>query len=204
MSSANAIDRLLVGITGASGAIYGVRVLEEVARRFDEIYLMISDAARQVMRAELSLSVGYGPEAVRVLLGGDYPNITLLSKNEFSSPPASGSFRNAGMIIAPCSMGTAGRIAHSISDDLMTRAADVCLKEGRKLVLVIRETPWSLVHLRNLTQLAEAGATILPAAPGFYHQPKTIDDLVNHVVARVLQQLHLEQNLAPEWSVSEE
>ncbi len=203
MSRAKAINRLLVGITGASGAIYGVRILEEVARRFDEVYLMISDAARQVIRAELGLNVGYGPDAVKALLGREFSNIALLSKNEFFSPPASGSFRHAGMIIAPCSMGTAGRIAHSISDDLMTRAADVCLKEGRKLVLVIRETPWSLIHLRNLTQLAEAGATILPAAPGFYHQPKTIDDLVNHVVGRVLQQYNMEQNLAPEWSVEE-
>jgi 4-hydroxy-3-polyprenylbenzoate decarboxylase len=103
------------------------------------------------------------------------------------------------MVVIPCSMGTAGRIAHGVSDDLIGRAADVCLKERRKLILVVRETPFNLIHLRNLTQLAEAGATILPAAPAFYHDPRTIEDLVDTVVARTLQALGIEQNLMGEW-----
>jgi 4-hydroxy-3-polyprenylbenzoate decarboxylase len=103
------------------------------------------------------------------------------------------------MVIVPCSMGTAARIAQGVSDDLIGRAADVCLKEKRKLILVPRETPWNLIHLRNLTQLAEAGATILPASPGFYHRPQSVDDLVDHIVGRILQQLGIDQTLVPEW-----
>ena len=118
-----------------------------------------------------------------------------MDKKDYFSPPASGSFRHDGMVIVPCSMGTAARIAHGISDDLVTRAADVCLKERRKLILVPRETPWNLIHLRNMTLLAEAGATIVPAAPGFYHKPKSIDDLVDFMVGRILQQLGIEQTL---------
>ena len=107
------------------------------------------------------------------------------------------------MVIIPCSMGTAGRIASGISSDLVTRAADVCMKEGRKLIMVVRETPFNLIHLRNLTALAEAGATILPASPAFYQHPKTVEDMVSFVVARVMQQLNLEQTLVPEWEKPE-
>ena len=120
-------------------------------------------------------------------------------KGTFGTPPASGSFRHDGMVIVPCSMGTAGRIANGISDDLVTRSADVCLKEGRKLILVPREMPWNLIMLRNLTHLAEAGATILPACPAWYHRPATLEDLADTVVARILQNLGVEQNIVPQW-----
>jgi 4-hydroxy-3-polyprenylbenzoate decarboxylase len=134
--------------------------------------------------------------------GGD--KFEILDRTNFFTPPASGSFRHDGMVIVPCSMGTAGRIANGISDDLVTRAADVCLKEKRKLILVIRETPLNLVHLRNLTQLAEAGATILPASPGFYYNPKSVEELVDTIVARILQNLGVDQKVMPQWRFQEE
>ena len=116
-----------------------------------------------------------------------------------SGPPASGSFRHDGMVIVPCSMGTAGRIANGISDDLLTRSADVCLKEGRKLILVPREMPWNLIMLRNMTQLAEAGATIMPACPAWYYKPQSLEDLADTVVGRILQSLGVDQKIVPEW-----
>ena len=136
-------------------------------------------------------------------MGRDYPNIVFLNPRDYFTPPASGSFRHDGMVIIPCSMGTAGRIAHGVSDDLLTRAADVCLKERRKLILVVRETPLNLIHLRTLTALTEAGAVVLPAAPAFYHRPRTVEELVDTVVARVLQQLGVEQQIMRQWQVEE-
>lgn len=193
--------KLVVAITGASGAPYALRFLEEAAKRFSEIYLMLSDQALQVISLETGRVVNSRSLSVEALLGFPCPAVQILDKKNYFSPPASGSFRHDGMVIVPCSMGTAARIANGISDDLVTRAADVCLKERRKLILVPRETPWNLIHLRNMTQLAEAGATILPAAPGFYHKPQSIDDLVDHIVGRILQQLGVEQHLVPEWQV---
>ena len=196
--------KLVVGITGASGAVYALRLLEEAARVCSEIYVILSEQAVQVINLETDRKLDSVNPTVEALMGASYSNIHILDKRDYFSPPASGSFLHDGMVIVPCSMGTVGRIANGISNDLLTRAADVCLKEKRKLILVPRETPWNLIHLRNLTQLAEAGATILPAAPGFYHQPKSIDDLVNHVVGRILQQLGITQNLIPQWQYIEE
>lgn len=196
--------RLVVAITGASGALYALRFLEQAVSHFSEIYLALSDQAIQVIRLETGREVDSARFTSESLLGFATPVLKLVEKRDYFSPPASGSFRHAGMVIVPCSMGTAARIAHGISDDLVTRAADVCLKERRKLILVPRETPWSLVHLRNLTLLAEAGATILPASPGFYHKPQSISDLVDHLVARILQQLGIEQKLIPPWQYPEE
>lgn len=184
------MKRLVVAITGASGALYAQRFLMQAVRFYDEVYLMLSSNAPAVLKTEL------GRELDAYLLD---PKIRLLEKRNFFTPPASGSFRHDGMVIVPCSMGTAGRIANGISDDLTTRSADVCLKEGRKLILVPREMPWNLIHLRNLTQLAEAGATILPACPAFYHEPQSIEDLVDTVVARILQNLGIEQDLVAQW-----
>lgn len=195
--------RLVVAITGASGAPYAIRFLQEAVRHYSEIYLAVSDQALQVISLETGRAVNARSLSVERLLGFDTPVVKIVDKKDYFSPPASGSFQHDGMVIVPCSMGTAGRIAHGISDDLVTRAADVCLKERRKLILVPRETPWSLVHLRNMLLLAEAGATILPAAPGFYHQPQTIDDLVAHLVARILQQLGIAQRLVAQWQYSD-
>src|SRR5689334_11169409 len=169
--------RLVTAITGASGAPYAVRFLEEAVKHYAEIYVAVSDQALQVISLETDRSVTARTLSAETLLGRPCPALKFLDKKDYFSPPASGSFRHDGMVIVPCSMGTAGRIANGISDDLTTRAADVCLKERRRLILVVRETPWNLIHLRNLTQLAEAGATVLPASPGFYYRPQTIDEL---------------------------
>ena len=196
--------RLVVAITGASGARYALRFLECAIPHCREIHLLLSDQALQVIRLETGRDVHAGSVSVERLLGFPTEVVRLVDKRDYFSPPASGSFRHNGMAIVPCSMGTAGRIANGISDDLITRAADVCLKERRSLILVPRETPWNLIQLRNLTQLAEAGATILPASPGFYHQPQTIEDLVDHVVGRILQQLGIDHKLVPEWQHADE
>ena len=193
------MSTLVVGVTGASGAIYAHRFVLQAARRCDRLYLIVSEQAKQVAETELSLDIGEGPDWTRRWLGADFPNLELLAAKDYFTPPASGSFRHDGMVIVPCSMGTVGRIASGVSDDLLTRCADVCLKEGRKLIVVPREMPWNLIMLRNLTRLAEAGATIMPACPAWYSQPKSLDDLADTVVARILQNLGMDQDLVKPW-----
>lgn len=195
--------RLVVGVTGASGAIYAQRFLRQAACAFDEIYLTLSDQAIQVIDTELGRKVSRDPFDTTDWLGANYPQIRLLSERDYFTPPASGSFRHDGMVIVPCSMGTAGRIAGGISNDLVTRAADVCLKERRPLILVPREMPWNLIMLRNLTTLAEAGATILPACPAWYTCPQTLEELADTVVSRILQNLGVPQKLMREWMVED-
>ena len=199
MLNAPTTGRLVVAITGASGAPYAIRFLQEATRHWSEIYVALSDQALQVISIETGRPVNARSLSSETLIGYHSPAIRFVDRKDYFTPPASGSFRHDGMVIVPCSMGTVGRIAHGISEDLVTRAADVCLKERRKLILVPRETPWNLIHLRNMTQLAEAGAIILPAAPGFYHRPESINDLVDFIVARILQQLGIDQTLLPEW-----
>ena len=195
--------RLVVAITGASGSIYAVRFLEAVLEQYDRIYLTVTENAVSVIRTELGLDFPTDKMDTQSLLGKYYEKVEVFAPHDLAAPPSSGSVQCEGMVIIPCSMGTAGRIAAGVSNDLVSRAADVCLKERRKLILVIRETPLSLVHLRNLTTLAEAGAVILPAAPAFYNNPKTVDDMVSFVVARTMQQLGLTQILVPEWEKPE-
>lgn len=191
--------KLVVAVTGASGAIYAQRFLLAAANRFDEILLTLSDQAIQVAATEIDVDIRRDAFSTKNWLGEEFENIRLLDERNFFTPPASGSFRHDGMVIVPCSMGTAGRIANGISNDLTTRAADVCLKEKRPLILVPREMPWNLIHLRNMTQLAEAGATILPASPAWYTNPKSFEDLADTVVARMLQSLGVEQTLQKQW-----
>ncbi|MEI7985815.1 MAG: flavin prenyltransferase UbiX [Armatimonadota bacterium] len=195
--------KLVVAVTGASGAIYAQRLLIHAVNHFDDIYLCLSTQAMQVAATELKITLDRDNFSTREWLGQEYPQIKLLNEKDFFTPPASGSFRHDGMVIVPCSMGTAGRIANGISNDLVTRAADVCLKEGRKLVLVPREMPWNLIHLRNMVQLTEAGATILPACPAWYTNPSTLEELADTVVARILQNLGVEQNLQKQWMLDE-
>jgi len=191
--------RLVVAVTGASGAIYAQRFLRHAARSYQEVLLMLSEQATQVAQTELGVAPNREAFSTDEWLGEKFDNIRLLNPKDYFTPPASGSFRHDGMVIVPCSMGTAGRIAAGVSDDLLTRSADVCLKEGRPLILVPREMPWNLIMLRNLTALAEAGATIMPACPAWYHQPKTLEDLADTVVARILQRLGVAQTLQEEW-----
>jgi 4-hydroxy-3-polyprenylbenzoate decarboxylase len=184
------VRRLVVGISGASGAIYGIRLLE-LLRDVDDVetHLVISDAGKRTIAEETDVSVA----AVEALATRRYPN------RDIGAALASGSFKTAGMVVAPCSIKTAAAIANCAADTLMARAADVTLKEGRPLILVVRETPLHLGHLRVLTALAEMGAILLPPMPAFYNRPKDIDDLVVHTLARVLDRLGIAQRLVPEW-----
>jgi 4-hydroxy-3-polyprenylbenzoate decarboxylase len=187
---------VVLAITGASGAPYGVRLLEVLARNRVPTWLVISSHGWRLLKEECAI----GNEAeLKTATGGDWTSITFYPDADRGALPASGSRPTAGMVVCPCSMGTVAAIANGTSRSLVERAADVTLKERRKLILVPRETPISLIHLRNLTALAEAGAVILPASPGFYHRPDTISALVDFVVQRILDQLGLEISVAPRW-----
>ena len=184
------MTRLVVGITGATGVIYGIRLLEVLRSQPDiETHLILSAPAKRTIVEESGLSV---PD-VEALAAHRYDN------RDIGASVASGSFRTAGMIVAPCSIKTAGALASSHTDTLIARAADVTLKEGRPLILLVRETPLHVGHLRCLTALAEMGAVIMPPMPAFYNRPRDIDDIVNGTVARVLDRLNLPQQLVPEW-----
>jgi len=187
---------VVVAITGASGAPYGVRLLEVLARNRVPVWLIVSSHGWRLLREESGLADETG---LRAATGGDWASVTLFTDADRGARPASGSARSAGMVICPCSMGTVAAIAGGTSRSLVERAADVALKERRKLILVPRETPLSLIHLRNLTAATEAGAIVIPAAPGFYHKPKAIAELVDFIVQRVLDHLGLEIEIAPRW-----
>jgi len=181
---ADARTRLVLAITGASGAIYGRAILAALVRGGVDVELVVSPPGQRVARDELGHE--WNDAALRELLGADAARVRLHRPDDVGAPIASGSYPVAGMIVAPCSMGSAGRIAAGLSDGLDERAADVSLKERRRLVLVVRESPLSVLHLENLLRLARAGATIVPAAPGFYARPKSIDDLVRFVAERAI------------------
>lgn len=184
------MKRIVVGLSGASGAIYGIRFLELLRARPDvEAHLVVSDAAKRTIVEETDWAV----KDVLALAARRYDN------KDIGAAIASGSFKTEGMVIVPCSVKAAASVAHCLADNLLTRAADVTLKEGRPLILVVRETPLHLGHLRVLTALAEMGAVILPPMPAFYNRPKQIEDLVDHTLARVLDRLGLPQHLVTEW-----
>ncbi len=188
---------LILGVTGASGLIYAVRALKFLLEADYAIELVASKATAMVWRSETGLLMPADPskqeEFWRQQSGvSDRGTLRCHAWSNVGAAIASGSFRTLGMVVMPCSMSTVGKLAHGLSTDLLERAADVQLKEGRKLVIVPRETPFSLIHLRNLTTLAEAGARIVPAIPAWYHHPQTIDDLVDFVVARSLDQLDID------------
>jgi flavin prenyltransferase len=184
------VTRLVVGITGASGSIYGVRLLEVLRTTTDiELHLVVSVAGKRTLMEETDYTVA----DVEALAHHRY------DVKDIGATLASGSFRTMGMVVAPCSIKTAAAIAACYADTLLTRAADVTLKEGRPLILLVRETPLHLGHLRVLTSLAEMGAVVLPPMPAFYNRPKELDDIINHTVARVLDRLQLPQTLVGEW-----
>ena len=181
--------RIIVGITGATGAIFGVRLLEALGAAGVETHLVLSRWGQQTVEHETGLSLAQLRERAAVVHGTANMAATI----------SSGSFRTDGMVIAPCSMRTAAAIAHGIGESLVHRAADVVLKELRRLVLVPRETPLSEVHLENLLKLARMGVTILPPMPAFYSRPRSVDDIVDHIVARVLDQFGIDAAFASRW-----
>ncbi|UCF42070.1 MAG: UbiX family flavin prenyltransferase [Gemmatimonadota bacterium] len=185
-----------MGITGASGGPYAVRLLEILARHRVPLMLIVSSHGWRLLETETGVS---SEEELREATGGDWSNITVYDNGDRGARPASGSAPTAGMVVCPCSMGTMSAIAHGSSRSLVERAADVTLKERRKLILVPRETPFSLVHLRNMTAVTEAGATVIAAAPGFYHRPQQVRDLVDFIVQRVLDHMEVEADLVPPW-----
>jgi flavin prenyltransferase len=190
--TAGTFVKILVAITGASGTLYAQRLLDNLDSREHEVHVVMSSYAQQVVAEEL-------PEGLRLPSGAKTHNI-----KSMNAPFASGSNPPDAMVVIPCTMGTLGRIAHGYSEDVLLRAADVVLKEKKKLILVPRETPLSLVHIKNFELLVLAGATILPANPSFYAGPKTIVDVVDTVVARVLDHLGVPNTLAPRWSEEKE
>jgi flavin prenyltransferase len=187
---------VILAMTGASGAPYGVRLLELLATHNVSTWLLISSHGWRLLTEECGIK---DDRELKKATGGDWTSVRVFDDKDRGAEPASGSARTAGMVICPCSMGTVAAIAHGTSRSLIERAADVALKERRTLVLVPRETPLSLVHLRNLTLATEAGAIVLPAAPGFYHKPQRVADLVDFVVQRVLDHLGLDIALVKRW-----
>jgi len=184
------LKRLVVAITGASGADYGVRLLELLrATEGVESHLMISDAAALNLHHELDLK----RKDIEAL--ADHVH----SVRDIGACVASGSFHSDGMVIAPCSMKTLAAVAHGLCDNLITRAADVTLKERRRLILMVRETPFNLAHLRNMTAVTEMGGIIFPPLPALYQRPQSVQDMIDHTVGRVAEMLGVAQSLAPEW-----
>lgn len=195
---------LVLAVTGASGSAYGVRLLEVLLRAGRTVHLVVSPAAVEVFDREIGRSIHLEKFDPAVFLGPAAADLDLSRLHyhhfrNFQAGIASGSFLTAGMAVCPCSMGTAAAIAHGVSENLIHRAADVHLKERRKLVLVPRETPLGLIQLRNLTALAEAGAVVLPAMPGFYTRPQSVKDLVDFVVGRICDQFGVTHGLFERW-----
>jgi flavin prenyltransferase len=194
---------LVLAITGASGAPYAVRLLNALGRAGRTIHLCISSSGAHVLREEMNIELNLTTFDLSAF--GEMSPGTLIyhHHSDFSAGIASGSFATAGMVVIPCSMSTLGAIAHGVTTNLITRAADVHLKERRKLILVPRETPLSDIHLENMLAVTRAGAVVLPAMPGWYHRPRSLDDLVEFVVARVCDQLGFENSLIHRWGDDE-
>lgn len=199
---------LTVAITGASGTIYAHRTLQLLAASgmVETVNLIMSGTAAVVAQVEMGVNLKDANAAkINEWLGLDAGSklIRYWRLDNFAAKPSSGSYKQVGMIIVPCSMGTIGSIASGAGTNLIHRAADVCLKEGRKLLLVPRETPYNAIHLENMLRLTHAGARILPASPGFYHRPKTIDDLVEHLCFRILDQFDIPHSKKSQWTGEE-
>jgi 4-hydroxy-3-polyprenylbenzoate decarboxylase len=194
---------IVVAITGASGAPYAVSLVEQLVKLRQTVQLIVSDHGLRLLRTETDIG---SVEALRAHVGArDWDAcVTVFDDADRGAAPASGSARNRGMVICPCSMGTISAISQGTSRSLVERAADVALKERRRLILVPRETPYSAIHLENMLRLTRAGAVVLPASPGFYHRPASIAELVDFVVARVLDHLDVEHTLGHRWGESSE
>ena len=195
------IRHFVVAITGASGSVYGLRLISELLRSGERVSLILTSAGRQVLNHETGLEWSAEIKVQRQQVQEYFASIAVdcLAIDDFWAGAASGSAAADAMIVAPCSMGTLGRIAAGLSGNLLERAADVMLKERRRLLLVPRETPFNNIHLENLLRLSQSGAIILPAMPGFYHGPETIEDLVDFVVGKILDQLDVQHSLFTRW-----
>jgi 4-hydroxy-3-polyprenylbenzoate decarboxylase len=191
-----------VGVTGASGAILAQKtlVLLEEDTRVARVHLVVTETGQRLLTEELGITSGDLKQLPSRILGHPAAKIEILPNKDVGASIASGSYAVDSMIVIPCSMNTLGAIANGVSDDLVARAADVMLKEGRKLVLCVRDTPFNRVHLENMLRAQQAGAVIMPAVPAFYHHPKTIDDLVTQYVCRVLAQVNLPQEQMYRWT----
>lgn len=199
------MKRYFVGITGASGSVYAEALIRSLHAAGQAVDVSVTEAGCKVLRHELGVDAGTSGErladALPGWLGADVAGaVRAFRSDAVEAPPSSGTALTGGTIVAPCSMGTLARVAAGFSSNLVERAADVALKEGRTLVLMPRETPLSAIHLENLTKLARLGAVILPAMPGFYHRPRTIEDLVGHVVGKVLDRLGLDHTIGARWA----
>jgi len=197
-------DAISLAITGASGAPYGLRLLQCLIEAGQPVYLMVSSPAQVVLATETDLKVPGRPEEMQAFFTALYRaapgQLQVFGKEQWMAPVASGSSAPRAMVVCPCSTGTLSAIATGASNNLIERAADVMLKERRQLIIVPREMPLSAIHLEHMLTLARLGVTMMPASPGFYHQPQQVSDLVDFVVARILDHLGLEQKLAPRWS----
>lgn len=195
------MGKYIVGITGASGSIYAKRLIEILLERGDKVHLCMTNASRLVLNCELGWDekkLGTDKEYIRGLFPNS-ENLFIYGIDEIGSVIASGSFKTDGMIILPCSMGTLSKVACGCSGNILERAADVCLKEERKIIVVPREAPFSVIHLENMLKLKKAGAVIMPACPSFYHNPSSIDDLVDSLCSRILDLLGIEGTNRYRW-----
>ena len=194
---------IALAITGASGAQYALRLLQCLVDAGESVYLLVSEPGQIVIAMETDINLpGRAADMQRFLTeyyGAEPGQLQLFGQKEWTAPVASGSSAPRAMIVCPCTMGTLASIAAGMSDNLIDRAADVVIKEGRKLILVPRETPFSAIHLENMLKLARLGVVMLAANPGFYHRPETLDDLVDFVVARILDQLDVDHDLTARW-----
>lgn len=194
---------IAIALTGASGMPYAITLLQELVKSQEKIYVMISAAANTVIAMETNLNLGSDTKAIEKnltqYLNAKEGQIEVFSKNQWTAPVASGSNPPRAMVVCPCTMSTLSAIAHGSADNLMHRAADVVIKEQKKLILVPRETPYSAIHLENMLKLSRLGVAIIDANPAFYQNPQSIQDLVNFVVARILDHLEVEHDLLPPW-----
>ena len=197
---------ITLAITGASGAPYALKLLQELTKHYEKVYLMLSGAARVVLATECDIKVNKSPSVIEQQLCEQLSiepgKIVAFSNDNWMSPVASGSSAPKQMVVCPCSTGTLSAITNGASDNLIERAADVVMKERGQLILVPRETPYNTIHLENMTRLSRMGVTIMAASPGFYNEPKTIEDLVDFMVARILDHLNIEHNLGHRWGYS--
>lgn len=203
MNTTHSIQTVTLAFTGASGLPYGIRLLECLLQAGKTVWLLYSQAAQVVARQESNWVLPSDAKACQQMLCEHFQvnaeQLRVFGKDEWFAPPASGTNPADAMVICPASMGVVAAVAHGTSDHLIERAADVCLKERRLLIIVPREAPFSTLHLENLLKLSQWGAVILPPSPGFYHHPKSMEDLVDFVVARILDQLRIEHNLMQKW-----